>query len=378
MLELVRFARTCAPLAYIPEFEAGIWHGWHARIGILGADQYRLIGLSALLAGAAGWGWYMLVNRDNWYMSPIDELGRARPDLAAEFSALVRVFRTMDPPGLEKVTSTAVAMDVLQLAASVGESPGEAVLEALYQADVDYECFDVDTGHIEKPLLFYAGMDWLGEAAQRRLLEYVERGGTLVLLQTVPLRDERMRPLSVLGLQPPAGVTTGGPLLVTLGTEQVTCHSEYLGWYTDTPGDRIVAEQQALAPRTQQGSDRHLELPAGERYVVGYREQRGRGSIVSLGVDPSPELVLAIYRWLDVPVACRAEVPHVSTALFQSESGTRYLVVVNTADEDRECRIELDCPCQQATDLFSGTTAPADTAVLVRLQRKAGTVMRLD
>jgi hypothetical protein len=378
MLERLRFTRTYAPLPYIPEFESGIWHGWHERVGALGPNHYRLICLSALLAGVAGWGWYMLANRDNWYMSPIDELGRARPDLAGEFASIVRVFRALDPPSLEKVTDTAVAVDVLALGARVHGPPGEALLEALYRADVDYECFDVETGRLARRLLVHAGADWLSMSAQQRLLDYVvEDGGILVFTQAWPVRDEHLRPLNLLGLRAPDGVLRDDHRrpLALLGAE---CLSPVTGWYAETPGEPIVAERLPERGGEQQGLDWHARVPVGQRITVGYREQRGRGSIVCLAVQPSAELVLGVHRWLEVPIASRATTPHVSTALFRATGGGHVLIAVNNGDEDRVASIELSRQADTATDLFSGDCWPVGGSLGVRLPRKSGTALRLD
>jgi hypothetical protein len=358
MLERIRFSRTCAPLAYIPEFEAGIWHGWHEGVGVLLANQYRLICLSALLAGAAGWGWYMLVNRDNWYMSPIDELGRARPDLVAEFADIVRVFRAMDAPGLVKLTDTAVAMDVLQLGARVAGPPGEGILEALYQADVDYECFDVDTGRIEKPLLFLSSGEW----PSPHLVDYVERGGTLVVFDADTTGLVRM--------------AEGQPLAIQLGEQRVTCRGTLMGWYADAPGEPIRAERMEEPGRTQQGTERHRQLSVGEQYVVGFREARGGGSIVRLGLQPSAELVLGLHQWLGVDIPSRAAAA--STALFAARGGERYLVVVNHSDAEREVFVQLREAARRAIDLFGGMVSIVDGGFVVQVARKSGTVVRLD
>jgi hypothetical protein len=384
MLERVRFTRTHSPLPYIPEFEAGIWHGWHDRIGVLTANHYRLICLSALLAGVAGWGWYMLVSRDNWSMSPIDEFGRARPDLAGELSSIVRMFRRLDPPGLEKLTNTAVAMDLLQLGAKLGGPPAEPLLEALYRADVDFECFDVDTGHISKPLVFYSGSDWLGRAAQERLLAYVENGGTLVFFQDLPLRDEQMQPLNLLALHVPDGVLRAEyprRLAVELGTQRATCSSSSFGWYAGVPGQPLVAERLPEAATSQQGLDLHARLQEGERYVVGYREPRGAGRIVCLGVEPSPQVVLTVHDWLGVAIPIRAASSNITSALFRRKDGASFVVAVNNGNEEHEASLSLG-PDQEvverATDLFTGSSWPLNGDLRVRLAQKSGTVVRLD
>ena len=57
LLDAVRYARSYAALPFSPEFESGIWHGWHASVGTLGAQHCLLTCLSALQAGiAAGTG----------------------------------------------------------------------------------------------------------------------------------------------------------------------------------------------------------------------------------------------------------------------------------------------------------------------------------
>ncbi len=369
MLEHVRFARTHSPLPYIPEFEAGIWQGWHERVGVLLPHHYRLICVSALLAGVAGWGWYMLVNRDNWMMSPIDELGRPRPDLAPEFAEIVRVFREMDPPSLEKLTDTAVAVDVLDLAAGLLD---ERLLDALYAADIDYEFFDMESGNIHKRLLLCAATV-LSESSEKRLLDYVDAGGTLVLFS------------DALHLKSPDGVltTAGYPrrLRVELGASPITCSPDLFGWFAEVPGEPIWAERVANAPRSQQGLRLHDELPVGERYIVGYRERRGAGWIVQLGVPPTAELLVGLHRWLGLGLPSHSDLPQVSTALFRHANGQRFLVAVNNGQEPRHARVVLDEPARFAMDLFSRESQEisegAGSVVVVVLPRKSGTVLRL-
>jgi hypothetical protein len=385
LLERVRYTRTYSALPYIPEFEAGIWQGRHERVGVLGPGHYRLVCLSALLAGAAGWGWYMLVNRDNWLMSPINEIGQPRPDLAAEFARIVRVFRTMDPPGLEKVTYTAVAMDVLPLCAKVGGLPGEPLLEGLHRADIDYEYFDVETGQIARPLMLYAGAGWLSQFAQERLLAYVDEGGTLVFFQDLPLRDDRLRPLNLLRLRQPDGVLRAGyprRLTLHLDDETATFSSPTFFIYDEVPGEALVAERAPEAPGTEEGRRVHATLPVGERYTIGYCERRGRGSIVCLGVAPDPDVLLALNRWLGVAVPSRSATGHVSTALLRRDDAL-FLVAVNHGEEEREATVVLEpglpgADAIEAIDLFTGQAAEVfKNVVHVRLARKSAKVVRL-
>jgi hypothetical protein len=48
VLDAIRYARGAASTAVIPEFESGIWHGWHRHVGTLTATHYELNGYTAL------------------------------------------------------------------------------------------------------------------------------------------------------------------------------------------------------------------------------------------------------------------------------------------------------------------------------------------
>ncbi len=85
VLEAVRYTRSYSKLPYIPEYEAGIWHDWLDEVSALPPNHYRVICILALQVGAVGWNWYMLVNRDNWYQSPINTWGRVCPALFGDF-----------------------------------------------------------------------------------------------------------------------------------------------------------------------------------------------------------------------------------------------------------------------------------------------------
>src|SRR5215216_4841550 len=229
-MEAVRYTRTYSSLPYIPEFEAGIWHDWLADVGILPPNHYRMICLSALLAGAAGWNWYMLVNRDNWYQCPINEWGRTRPELFEVFQQVTKLIHAIGPASLVKLTDTAVTFNTWQRGS---ERPAQDLLQAFYEADIDYEFYDVDRGRCDKPILFYAGGDWLSAAAQRHLKECIESGGHLICLGTYPYLGDELHPLNLLGIKEPQGIISGNLSLEVLGSK---VNSPWAFNYSETPG----------------------------------------------------------------------------------------------------------------------------------------------
>lgn len=100
---------------------------------ILTPNHYRLICYGALLAGAAGWNWYMLVNRDNWYQSPINQWGRIRPPLFDAFKGIMALYDKLDSSTLTKITDTAATFDPLQGSTA---RPGQDLLLSLYNGDL--------------------------------------------------------------------------------------------------------------------------------------------------------------------------------------------------------------------------------------------------
>jgi hypothetical protein len=342
-LEAVRYLRSYSCLPYICEFEAGIWHGGHLEreMGALEANHYRMAVVSALLGGAAGWNWYMLVNRDNWYMSPINEWGRKRVDLFGVFSRVVEMYREIDPTTLVKLTDVAVTIDPLQQAAA---HPEADLLRALYQADVDYEFFDVHTGQVTKPYLFYGGGGWLDREAQQRLVEYVQNGGHLICLGVRPYLDERLQDLNLLEIPEPAGMIGDmGEIDLTLrqGKEGMRIKSRWLEHFRRVPGDPILVERGSVDEMAVEEMQFLCSLPQGECYTVGFSRSLGKGKLTYLGLQPSRQLILAVMSLLGIPSPSQAGGAGVSTGLFQRGEDL-YLCVVNCGSEEKSVTINLD------------------------------------
>lgn len=383
-LHLLRYTRTYAALPFIAEFQAGIWHGWHQISGILTPQHYQLAAISALLAGVAGWNWYMLVNRDNWYMSPINEWGRTRPELLDVFKRLVTLFEAVDPPSLTKLSETAVALDVLDRSSEIGGFD-DPIRTACYHADIDYECFDLASGKIRKPLLLYSGHRWMDADSQRRLLEYVETGGHLVFFDQLPVLDASLRPCNLLGLREPESTLSGANLSISLSDQTCDVSVAHCFRYDSVPGEPIYATRRIDSGYHAEEQHILFALPVGTRTLTGYQERRGEGLITVFGIPPSPPLLLALHRWMNVPLYSRAHVGGVSTALYQRD-GVFYLIAANNQQNVIDTQITLlrtlfDSDLLTVDDLWTGETYRADlsinAAVSVRLAGKSGTVLRL-
>jgi hypothetical protein len=382
VLEAVRYADSFSRLPYIPEYEAGIWHDWLDEVGSLPPNHYRLICISALQAGAAGWNWYMLVNRDNWYQSPINEWGRIKPGLFNAFQQITTLFNELDPTTLNRLTHTAVTFDPLQRAT---DRPGQHLLSSFYAADIDYDFYDLSGGETDKKLLFYAGGAWLSTDGQQKLVDYVENGGHLVCLGSYPRQDEHLHPLNLLDISAPDGILTGqGKMnLKLLGDQSVESHWIYN--YDAVPGEAIAVERLSIRNKPSAELLLQFDLQNGARYTVGYTQTRGNGRLTVIGLQPSPESLLVLHQHFAVPIVCRSHTGAVTTGLFQRDDDL-YLMATNVGVEDKGARIEID-PAMLPSgswkiqnlecDLVSTIDITDRPFVDIQLPRKDGLILRL-
>jgi hypothetical protein len=324
----------------------------------------------------------MLVNRDNWYQCPINEWGRTRPDLFEAFQQITTLYHQIEPDSLVKLTNTAVTFNVLQRGT---ERPGQDLLQSLYEADIDYEFYDVDQSRCEQPLLFYAGGHWLSTFAQEHLKAYVESGGHLICLGAYPHLDDNLRPLNLLGIKDPAGIISGSPGNLWLEVLGNKMKSSWAFNYSETPGTPITATRLAPGNQTAEELSLQMGLQAGAQYKVGYTEQRGTGHLTVIGLSPSPALLLALYHHPSVRIPSHSLTPQISTALFH-RAREFYLLAVNNGNEDKVAEVVLNgdfegSECKKARNLISGQEWSVNLRearhLTFHLPRKDGVILHL-
>ena len=322
LIDKVRYTRTFAKVPYIAEFAAGVWHARHYESGVLTPNHYRLITLTALLGGIWGWNWYMLVNRDNWYMSPINEWGRVRHELYSVFKELVSIYKKLDPPSLEKLCEVSVTFVPLQYAARTISQEG-SLLTSLYDADIDYEMFDPKLGSIRKKILFYSGNQWMSFQSQKNILDYVKAGGTLVAFRDYPRKDENFRDCNLIGFHDPSRILF----------EFKKAFKVRLG-----PGNETDVTSSVYAFDRVGGRKIETEITGFGRVTIGYIKKLGKGTVLHLGVEQNKELIFAILRYFRIPLYAYTTTKDVKTALYK-KGQKYYLIAVNNGMEDKSAAV---------------------------------------
>lgn len=326
-MDKIRYLSSVSTIPYIAEFASGIWHAKHYEMGAITPNHYRLLTLSALLAGIKGWNWYMLVNRDNWYMSPINEWGRVRGELYDVFKKLVEIFNEIHPPSLNSLRDVAVTFNPMQYAART-LSHNSPVLVALYDSDVDYDLWNPENGECTKKFLFYSGNQWLSPGAHRNLKKFVEGGGTLIAFRDFPRKDDHFNLISTIGFEEPA--CTLFEFKKRFGVKLA-------------PGRRVVEMVSSVYSfeKLEEGAQ-PIVADFGDygKITIGYIKNVGEGSIIHLGVDPTREMVMEILDFLKVPLTVYSPTKDIKTALFQ-RGNAYYLIVTNNGDEEKSASIYM-------------------------------------
>ena len=371
LIDKIRYLKSVSTASYIAEFASGVWHARHYESGVLTPNHYRLITLSVLLGGAVGWNWYMLVNRDNWYMSPINEWGRKRNELYDVFKGLVKVYQKVSPPLLNKMTDISVTFNPLQYAART-LAPDSLILTSLYEADIDYELFDPKAGYPQKKIVFYSGNQWLSRKAHENLRAYVENGGTLVAFRNYPRKDDNFNPCDILGFDDPTRILFEFRKNFTLSLIK---------------GSIIELNSSVFSFGEYSGKPIRASFGNYGMHTVGYLKNLGKGKILHLGIQPTKELLLEILKLFGIPFYSNSPTKDVKTALFKK--GTQYYIVaVNNGREDKSATISFVLSGRKfkrfrVTDLFKEQTETylrhrSQTSFTAEIPRKDGKIFQIE
>ncbi|MBN1493156.1 MAG: beta-galactosidase [Candidatus Omnitrophica bacterium] len=369
MMDKVRYMRTFSPLPYIAEFASGIWHNHHYATGVITPNHYRLLTLSMLLAGLKGWNWYMLVNRDNWYMAPINEWGNTRAELFSVFKKLVEVFDRMKPHECTKVVDISVTFDALHYAAQTVREE-ETVLQRLYCADIDYDFFDARTQQVAHKILFYSGNQWVSTDDQTALLKYVKAGGVLVAFKNYPRKNDNFHKTNILGFKDPDRILFKFKRRIKVRLDKKHSFTIYstIGGYNEVPGTPIKGK-----------------IDGCGEMIIGYLRSIGKGKILHLFIEPTSDVLLTILAYFKVTVPIISATQGLSTALF-IRGKKLFAIMINNGNEEKSSVVSVNHPLIKnrrfavknlLDDQIKKYSATANPVITWEIPRKDGVVFEI-
>ena len=371
---------------YIPEFECGIWHNFSYKTGSFSANHYRLTCLTALMAGIVGWNWYMLVERDNWYFSPINARGYKRFELFEPMKKIVDVFHQIRPAELTNLTHTAITEDETHfLAEQMGGK--NSIAKAVYQSGISFKSFDILKGDTTTKLLFYAGPEWMSNNRQEKLLHFIKAGGTVIFFNNYPYLDEKQNRNSILPFQEPDGTTPTKHFQLKIGQVKIDI-IDSLSIFRQVSGQAIYATQREAAGAQLVAEENvfHENIEVGKEFLIGYVQQVNNGKLIFIGCTPNSEIISALHRMLNIPVFCFSKTADIFSSLFQKNKNQYYLFSVNNSNELKGAKIWLEAALfaetkWQIRDMFSPVsweiTFSEKPAIYIELSRKDGTIVEL-
>jgi len=355
-LDHVRLLPMLSPLPYVVELESGVWHGGHFHIVSLTSDHYRYLLLTILAGGEVAWTWFMLHDRDNYYMCPLNNRGQKRIDLFPLFSQFIALEKEVEPHEWQHCSKTGISYyspHDLASHSSLSARDTFEVSKKLYEAGLDHIFYNLQSPGRAPDLLFYDGLEWLDRKAQQVLLDYILNGGHLVIFQKFPFLDDKKNPCNLLGIPQPDGIDAQGYMNtfykdyeVYLGNEIAYVEMPKAVYvYKNVPGEGIFASR---CPARHELNDSVLgeyqsivNIGNEKNLLVGYHQKRGKGTLTFLGTPPSPDLLIKLHDFLKVHIPVLPLCKNVQTIVYR-RNNLHYLVVLNDGQEGKGVTIRLD------------------------------------
>jgi len=325
------------------EFQSGLYP---IQQGYLDPRHFKFVPLALMARGLKGWNWYMLVNRDNWSHCPINEWGRTNEYFPVH-QAAVATARRVAPWEREPLYD--VALCVYKPHRVIAPGNFSECFRALEEADLSYAYYNPRTVNPPRArVVLYAGDDWIDAEAARKLRAHVENGGTLIAFSRFPAEDESGESLAAVlpFIKPEGARPVNLPVKVDLGAHAVRLlKGGHAGRKVNFAYFRAVEGQPLTVTLSTASKEALVDIGAtdAESFICGYVRPLGKGRLVYLGSNPSPELLCLALEAEGAGPWVRSPEFRVTTSLLRHRrDGSLALFVINRGDEPRQASVALN------------------------------------
>jgi beta-galactosidase GanA len=344
----VRHLAATSAIPFITELQSGTAAPWSRDRGVVSPQHHRYMILLAMLCGAKAWNWYMLVNRDEWYCSPINEKGEQRNDFYSHFKDILRVYKDLGWSDFKRNSNISLVWyrphywfsrgkanligsieDILTAGPNQLGNYWNEVFHILHQSDISFDIFDPSGARADLSdysMVLFAGYNFIDDDFERQIIEYVESGGTFVMLTAPPLFNLDGKNLTLSQMLPPIKSVShwGGDFTLRIDHSDITVKSNWI-YYFDL--------------------ENHPNSTAiyGLGGVVGYSLQFGKGRFFVIGWDISKETLHLLHEACEIPIMIKTDTENVLTEVFMRGSEVA-IMILNTGIDAVNATLKLDPP----------------------------------
>jgi hypothetical protein len=324
------------------EFQSGLYP---ITNGYMPPQHFKFVPLALMARGLKGWNWYMLVNRDNWCHCPINEWGRTNEYFPFHQQAVAAAL-VVEP--WQRQSLNDVSLLVYKPHRVIAPGNFEETFQALEAGDISYAYYNPDSGNPpDAAVLLYSGSEWVDAEVADKLEAFVRAGGRLVTFSRYPSRDAFDADLTALPFIKPEGARpTNLPLTVRYRKGAVVLkHGGHMGrkvnfsYFREVPGDPIsvVLSTQAKELLVDIG------VADATTFTIGYARKLGRGKIIYIGSNPSPELLHLVLEQEGLACQARCASAGISTSVQRHRrDGSLALFVINRSDAPQNAVVVLN------------------------------------
>jgi beta-galactosidase len=315
--------------------------------------------------------------------APIDDLGNPRP----AYQRLLRLIRYTDSEGetfarAQPVSSISIAAytpyntpmlyttygrrrsaeleNVFSSAVGSNEFLQELMV-GLIDRDAEFDIVDLQGGSLEvaahRKLLIVLSQEIMEEAAQAALVDYVDGGGTLVLMPTLPSVDLTLRPLSLLKES----------LLPELTVEETRSLEKPQEFRTEEEGRTFSGSRVAHRLKIDDPACRTLATTV-DGNIAAVEKTVGSGKVIYLGTYcTDPDLYIWLARRERIPIRyAYSDLPRIETVpIFNLEAGVIYLFLLNRSGRAVSAQVHYrDHPSSKRWRILSASVGGHSVSIL--------------
>jgi len=322
----IRYTLSTSKMAWSPEFMAGLWSNdpeGSRKFKPISEREQRFITLSSMAAGLRGANFYMFVERDHWYDSPVANNGERAKNWDF-YKKLNEIIDDNDYYEVEKINNTAVVhyQPYTRYSHIDPEKPFDHI-KTLSRHLLPDLCSNLGQLGVHD-VLFIPVADFLDDTATKLYSQLAEKGKHLIFFGTAPTLDNQMRKSQL--FSDTFGIKTVNHLVV-----------EQMRW-----GERSFRTFGTGRLRPAEGTGWETMVSDERGNIYAARRSFGQGSVYFIGFDFTSDFVPGKHDFLDSVLSeagalrpVRVEEPIIEAYMRVSEKH-RFLFLINPNENRRE------------------------------------------